>query len=288
MPLQMLSLVGEIDHSQYLSATKSGKLGDIKTQAQKDFPGFTNEITSTVIALNVAIKSLDTLDEWLKKTSGEMSISAISTQFLKTNMTDCLMAIKYLVGSSYSVWPLDQNDSQEESIAVENNIPNKSVESNDSAVQSKGHIQMEASSVTNIDLSGRDQAFQELRKIADYFSKSEPHSPVSFLLEKAIRWGYMPLPELMQELMNGNDKALSQVSLITGINSAKADISAHVPTKPARQVNLQTNSSTEPQISAINEPDSKTMPMSTPQMSLPEKKQKTETETSSQTDDFSF
>jgi type VI secretion system protein ImpA len=47
----------------------------------------------------------------------------------------------------------------------------------------------------------RDLAFHLLREIADYFRQSEPHSPSAFMLEKVIRWGYLPLPELLQEMM---------------------------------------------------------------------------------------
>jgi len=65
----------------------------------------------------------------------------------------------------------------------------------------------------------RDQAFHELRKIADYFKESEPHSPISFLLERAIRWGYMSLPELMQELTGGNDSAIEHINQLTGMDN---------------------------------------------------------------------
>lgn len=39
----------------------------------------------------------------------------------------------------------------------------------------------------------------------------------------------MSLPELMQELVSGNDKILEQINLVTGIDSEKADISAYKP-----------------------------------------------------------
>jgi len=94
----------------------------------------------------------------------------------------------------------------------------------------------------------RDLAFHELRKIANYFAKSEPHSPVSFLLEKAIRWGYMSLPDLMEELVSGNDKVLGQINLITGISEEKADLPAYKPI-----VTNADNNSTGVKVSAIND-----------------------------------
>ena len=39
----------------------------------------------------------------------------------------------------------------------------------------------------------------------------------------------MSLPDLMQELVSGNEKILGQINLVTGIDSEKADISAYKP-----------------------------------------------------------
>jgi type VI secretion system protein ImpA len=50
-------------------------------------------------------------------------------------------------------------------------------------------------------ISGREDAFQQLMKVAEYFRRAEPHSPVSYALEQAVRWGRMPLPELIKDLV---------------------------------------------------------------------------------------
>jgi type VI secretion system protein ImpA len=47
----------------------------------------------------------------------------------------------------------------------------------------------------------RDDAFERLRKIADYFREHEPQSIVPFALEQVANWGKMTLPELMTELI---------------------------------------------------------------------------------------
>jgi len=47
----------------------------------------------------------------------------------------------------------------------------------------------------------RDDALDALLQVADYFRRTEPHSPVSYSLEQAVRWGRMPLPELLAELI---------------------------------------------------------------------------------------
>lgn len=47
----------------------------------------------------------------------------------------------------------------------------------------------------------RDDAFEALRKIADYFERTEPHSPVSYALRQVVNWGTMSLPDLLAELI---------------------------------------------------------------------------------------
>jgi type VI secretion system protein ImpA len=47
----------------------------------------------------------------------------------------------------------------------------------------------------------RDEAYATLEAVAAYLQKREPHSPTPYLVKKAVRWGKLPLPELMQEIM---------------------------------------------------------------------------------------
>lgn len=47
----------------------------------------------------------------------------------------------------------------------------------------------------------REAAFKQLNTIADFFRDTEPHSPISYAIDKAIRWGDMPLDKLIQELI---------------------------------------------------------------------------------------
>ena len=55
--------------------------------------------------------------------------------------------------------------------------------------------------------ANREEAYQMLRQVASYLQRTEPHSPVPYLLERAWAWGHMPLPELLQELISGDESA---------------------------------------------------------------------------------
>jgi type VI secretion system protein ImpA len=50
-------------------------------------------------------------------------------------------------------------------------------------------------------LRSREDAFRQLQEVADYFRRSEPHSPLSYTLDDLIRRGRMSLPELLAELL---------------------------------------------------------------------------------------
>jgi type VI secretion system protein ImpA len=69
--------------------------------------------------------------------------------------------------------------------------------SNGSAITSNGGdgVSMQAR------IQSRNEAFQALLRVAQFFKDTEPHSPVSYALEQAVRWGRMPLPDLLSELI---------------------------------------------------------------------------------------
>jgi type VI secretion system protein ImpA len=50
-------------------------------------------------------------------------------------------------------------------------------------------------------LRNREDACRIIQKVADFFRRTEPHNPVSYALEQAVRWAQMPLPELLSELI---------------------------------------------------------------------------------------
>ncbi len=62
----------------------------------------------------------------------------------------------------------------------------------------------------------REIAFKQISDLAEFFRKTEPHSPVSYLLEKSVKWGEMPLTELIQELISDNN-SLERFSDLTGV-----------------------------------------------------------------------
>ncbi|GAC1346833.1 MAG: type VI secretion system protein TssA [Acetobacteraceae bacterium] len=61
-------------------------------------------------------------------------------------------------------------------------------------------------------IAGREQALRQLGEVAAWFRRTEPHSPLSYTLDDAVRRGRMSLPELLAEVMP--DEA-GRVALLT-------------------------------------------------------------------------
>jgi type VI secretion system protein ImpA len=47
----------------------------------------------------------------------------------------------------------------------------------------------------------RQEAFRRLGEVSEYFRRAEPHSPVSYLIERAVRWGRMPLESWLEDVI---------------------------------------------------------------------------------------
>lgn len=62
----------------------------------------------------------------------------------------------------------------------------------------------------------RDQALAQLRQVADFFRRTEPHSPVAYLADKAARWGELPLHEWLRQVVK-DQTSLAQLEELLGM-----------------------------------------------------------------------
>ena len=77
--------------------------------------------------------------------------------------------------------------------------------------------QAAAKTVNRGPVANREDAFRQIQEIASYFRKTEPHSPVSYILEKAVKWGNMPLGDLIGELIT-DASSRERYSELTGVH----------------------------------------------------------------------
>ena len=75
--------------------------------------------------------------------------------------------------------------------------------SNKATLESTGMDQaLEDSQYTAGVWSSREQAYKTLEQLAEYLATIEPHSPTPYLIRRAVKWGQLPLAELIQEVLN--------------------------------------------------------------------------------------
>jgi type VI secretion system protein ImpA len=63
----------------------------------------------------------------------------------------------------------------------------------------------------------RQEALKRLGEVAEYFRRTEPHSPVSYLVARAAKWGQMDLNSWLAEVIK-DEGALGQLRELLGIN----------------------------------------------------------------------
>ncbi len=85
------------------------------------------------------------------------------------------------------------------------------------------------SASTSSSLSGpvrsRQEALRRLREVADFFRQTEPHSPVSYLVQRAVKWGEMPLDTWLAEVIK-DDNVLSSLRETLGLDGSRSESDA--------------------------------------------------------------
>ncbi len=71
-------------------------------------------------------------------------------------------------------------------------------------------------------LQTREDAFRQLELVSAFFRKTEPHSPVSYALEKTVRLGRMQLPEMLSDLID-DESTREQIFRLIGIRMDEQD-----------------------------------------------------------------
>ena len=125
------------------------------------------------------VEEFDRLDRVLAEKYGE---DAPSLRLVKEAISECRSLVESIV--------------KKKGGAVERSIPEpvKTEEAMGSPA-ARPHV------LTGVEPRDRADALFRLAAIAEYFRRTEPHSPVSYLVQRAARWGEMPLAEWLQEVI---------------------------------------------------------------------------------------
>lgn len=126
---------------------------------------------------------------------------------IKGLLEECIRVIKRFAGARIS----------DGHVANEGDGRSADEEHRDSAVGSTDVPQIRFSaSVGSASIASRRAALKQLSEVANFFKTNEPHSPVSYLVNKAVEWGNLPLNELLRELVE-DDSVLARIDKTLGI-----------------------------------------------------------------------
>lgn len=96
-----------------------------------------------------------------------------------------------------------QRFAREAGVLVEGDDPG--LDEVDLEAPASGNPAPRAAAISNEAVASRKEAIAQLRRVAEFFRRTEPHSPVAYLADKAARWGEMPLHVWLKRVIKDDD-----------------------------------------------------------------------------------
>ncbi|BBL88244.1 type VI secretion protein [Vibrio rotiferianus] len=263
-PMLQLPLVGDVTFFDFQSAERKGEISQLKSTLTTTVAQERSAIQFKMENAKRCISQLERLSVFVSTHCQSVGSQTTNFGFAKSLLTRVENALVHLSGIKLAPKAEAKAVEQEvaESSVSEGHQPSdmgaKQIEpipmASEQAQTVSQHLHAgNLSELGNLNNMNRDLAFHLLREVSDYFRQSEPHSPISFLLEKAIRWGYLSLPELLQEMMSEqNGDALSTIFNAAGLNHLDQVLLPEVSTPTVDIESPQTPQATPP----VSEPPS--------------------------------
>jgi type VI secretion system protein ImpA len=139
---------------------------------------------------------VDELTQLLQVLNGKMGSMAPGLIDLRAAVEDCRKLVKQMLAQ-------------------------KGEEGGGAEVTANGSAEAGASSGGGAKAGSREQAYRQLAQAAAVLRQLEPHSPIPYLIQRAVELGSMPFPELMRALIR-EQNVLSELSRELGIKEPEA------------------------------------------------------------------
>lgn len=203
---------GPFSFWKYQQALEVEKIIDAEAKADKASKlGFSNEDVNSAVNessetffvdirddLSISIDTFKEIGSMLDEYCGINDAPPVSN--IINILGDCLGAVNHI-----GKYKLPSDDEENDSQALDSGGSNDG----DTAGQS---------TQTSGPIKNREDAFKKLTEISEFFRKTEPHSPISYILKRAVKWGEMPLEDLMRELIP-DSSARDAYGSLTGIQT---------------------------------------------------------------------
>lgn len=220
-PLTNLPLIGEVTFGKFILANKDGTIGDLAAEVGTHISAESDALTIKIEALQQMALTIVALETNVKNFAQKHGQVPPLIGYGARLVNDVLAAILTLVEGLGFPWPGDSGESEEEAPQGQSESDGETVavQAAPSAGQSGGSGGGGTGFNTNANVSNRHDALVAIAKLAKYFRKSEPHSPICLLLDRAVRWGNLNAAELYREILSDGSVGMSQMALMTGLES---------------------------------------------------------------------
>lgn len=82
-----------------------------------------------------------------------------------------------------------------------------------------GQVMMQGIAISVGAIGSRQDALKTLSQVAEFLQKTEPHTPVSYLVLRAVKWGNMSFDQVMRELVK-DESVMGQINEMLGVEAA--------------------------------------------------------------------
>ena len=192
MPIRLANLTDNISWMEFQNHQKSGTINEIINK----FAAKPDVLSSEWNALNEIPGAFINLKNEAYKQSYAISIDSVTKQ-----IKQCQKAMETITGFRES--------HIEESLPPDQPMPTN--------VVSEQHYQISKPPALNLNIDNDDQALNQLNELVHYYRATQPHSPVSYILEKASKWLKLSLPELLSTVINDDERLLAEIKSRMGL-----------------------------------------------------------------------
>ncbi len=212
LPIANLPLFGDISYWKLIQVEKNGTLEDLKDEISAVVRADPKNLRKKLETFQNTISVVVRIEATVKKYAQDNGQPAPQVIHFKRFLDDVVRCISvHLADLGFALYDMSGETEEE--------LPARSGEISKSDTYAGEASGDEAFQQPSGNVSSREQALEEIAVLATYFRKSEPHSPISLLLDRAVRWGNLSAGQLYQEILTEGSVGMAQMALLTGLES---------------------------------------------------------------------
>ena len=214
MPIRNTPLIGEITYGQFVRAQKNTGSAELQAETATLLQAESVLLTSKIESLQASVAAIDVLDKALKAYAQQHQKPQVALTYTRRLVVDMLRALEVLVEGLGFAWPGAEE-------TVETTLDEESGVVVDARISGTGVVGRSVAMGFNpqASVNNRMEALQAVATLATHFRKTEPHSPICLLLDRAVRWGQLDAGALFREILTEGTTGMGQMALMTGLES---------------------------------------------------------------------